>query len=72
MRCTIALSGLVLAMLLAVGCTNEKPGTDPSGRATSDPMNYKPGFEDQDISGGGFTDFNKKAFNRDVDNVFNP
>lgn len=41
--------------------------------ALSDPYNYSP-FRGQatDVSGGGITDFNSKAFKRDANSVFNP
>lgn len=71
MRYTIGLSVLGFAMLMGVGCA-DKTDTTAADRAMADPMNYKPGFEESDISGGGLTDFNKKAFRRDVDSVLNP
>ena len=71
MRYTIALSMIGLAMLMGVGCA-DKAETPAPDRALADPMHYKPGFEESDISGGGLTEFNKKAFRRDVDGVFNP
>ena len=71
MRYAISLSVIGLAMLVGGGCA-DKADTPAADRAMADPMNYKPGFEDSDISGGGLTDFNKKAFRRDVDSVLNP
>ena len=71
MRYTIALSMIGLAMLVGVGCA-DKAETPAPDRALADPMHYKPGFEESDISGGGLTEFNKKAIRREVDGVFNP
>ena len=71
MRYTIGLSVIGFAMLVGVGCA-DKAEAPPADRAMADPMHYKPGFEESDISGGGLTDFNKKAFRRDVDGVLNP
>ena len=72
MRYTIVLTVIGFAALMSLGCSSEKSGSDPSGRAMQDPMNYRPGFEESDISGGGLTDFDKKAFRKDVDGVLNP
>lgn len=71
MRYTIVLSVIGCAMLMVIGCT-EAPTNRPADRAMSDPMNYKPGFEDANISGGDLTNFDKKAFRKDVDSVLNP
>ena len=72
MRNIIALSVMGFAMLMAIGCTSNESTTLPADRAMADPMNYKPGFQESDISGGDLTNFDKKAFRRDVDNVLNP
>lgn len=72
MRYTIALAVIGFAALMAVGCDSGKPAQEPSDRAMQDPMNYRPGFDDSNISGGGITDFDKKAFRKDVDSVLNP
>ena len=63
------LAGCGLA--LAAGCMSESTRDDPTTRALSDPMNYSPNG-DQDISGGGLTDFHRDAFNKDMDHVLNP
>jgi hypothetical protein len=47
------------------------PEDDPTTRALGDPMNYSPGNND-DISGGGLTDFHGDAFKKDMDHVLNP
>ena len=35
-------------------------------------MNYSPSDQDEDISGGGLTEFHKDAFKKDMDHVLNP
>jgi hypothetical protein len=68
----MALAGV--AMVFAAGCSSETPSDegDPTTRALSDPMNYSPGHEDEDISGGGTTEFHGDAFKKDMDHVLNP
>ena len=56
------------------GCT-ETPTSDagdPTTRALSDPMGYTPNHDNEDITGGGFTDFDSDAFKKDMDRVLNP
>jgi hypothetical protein len=61
-----------LSGMMACGCSsNSHPKDDPTTRALSDPMNYAP-TEDQDITGGGLTDFHGDAFKKDMDHVLNP
>ena len=58
-----------------VGCSTDtkvSSGDDPTTRALSDPMNYSPKDQDQDIAGGGLTDFHQDAFKKDMDHVLNP
>lgn len=55
------------------GCTTS--GSEPSAydAARGDPMNYQGTSQEwPDVSGGGIGHFDKKAFNRDLNNVFNP
>jgi hypothetical protein len=61
-------------MICAAGCSSDAPSNngDPTTQAMSDPMNYSPGHEDEDISGGGMTDFHGDAFKKDMDHVLNP
>ena len=64
-----------MAGLAAWGCTSSSSGAgadDPTTRAMSDPMNYAPPSEDQNISGGGLTNFDSDAFKKDMDHVLNP
>ncbi len=72
MRYTMPMAVIGFAALMAAGCESAKPGPEPSDRALGDPMNYRPGFEDSDISGGGIMDFDKKAFRKDVNSVLDP
>jgi hypothetical protein len=71
-----SLPALFVAALavLAVGCTmdSESDRDDPTTRALSDPMNYSPSDQDQDVSGGGLTNFDSHAFKKDMDHVLNP
>jgi hypothetical protein len=61
-------------MIGAAGCSSDSQpeNGDPTTRAMSDPMNYSPGHEDEDISGGGLSDFHGDAFKKDMDHVLNP
>jgi len=62
------------ALALAAGCSSSPPKTDDSDsttRALNDPMNYSPQDED-DISGGGVTEFHGDAFKKDMNHVLNP
>ncbi len=70
---------LVASAAVAIGgCASDKPTTRPSGvkeradAAMRDPMSYEKDNEWPSISGGGISDFDKKAFDRDVDHVLNP
>jgi len=70
-----ALIGLLLA-----GCSSDssKPTTQPTSmRQRQDEMlahpgDYKMDEPNTDISGGGIGHFDKGAFNKDMDHVFNP
>jgi hypothetical protein len=72
-------SGLLLialaagAMAVAAGCSSSTPSQrdDPTTQALNDPMNYSPD-KDEDISGGGLTEFHGDAFKKDMDHVLNP
>ncbi len=61
------------AMALAAGCSSSKSSGegDPTTQALNDPMNYSPD-KDEDISGGGLTEFHGDAFKKDMDHVLNP
>jgi hypothetical protein len=77
---------LVLGLLLftispVIGCASHEPTTQPSESsrlsdrahaAERDPFNYKPENDRTDISGGGLDHFDKDAFRKDMDSVFNP
>ena len=71
-RLTILLA-LIFLTIAPFGCSSNSPSAqdDPTTRALSDPMNYSPNQND-DISGGGMTDFDKDAFKKDMDHVLNP
>ena len=73
---------LVALILLGMsGCTYNSSGDQPETfnqkqeESVRDPMNYKPDNENTrpyDISGGGFNNFDKKSFKKDLDNVLSP
>jgi len=68
----IALIVAMFAALALVGCSDSPSSeSDPTTRALSDPMNYSPN-QDDSVSGGGLTDFDKDAFKKDMDHVLNP
>jgi hypothetical protein len=64
----------------AGGCASDKPGPtsrpatarERQDKAMKDPFNYSPDADRTDISGGGLTDFDRDAFNRDVKHVLDP
>lgn len=66
---------LALVTVLAFGCA-DTPSTatsQPGDALLRDPMNYRPSSDDfPDVSGGGLGHFDKKGFNRDLNNVLNP
>jgi len=69
-----AVMAMVMLMLGAFGCTTDsgtRNADDPTTRAMADPMQYSPP-DDTDISGGGITNFDSKAFHKDMDHVVNP
>ena len=60
------------------GCSSDKhPTTRPASAsdrqdaALRDPFGYSPGI-DNDISGGGVSEFDRKAMRKDIDHVLNP
>lgn len=70
-RCHIL--GLALLTLALAGCSSSDDRPDQRDKALSDPMNYNPAGSDRtDVSGGGFFDFDKKAFKKDVNDVLLP
>jgi hypothetical protein len=74
MRLGLVLSACVAgALALAAGCSSSTPSEryDPTTQALNDPMNYSPD-KDEDISGGGLTEFHGDAFKKDMDHVLNP
>jgi hypothetical protein len=67
--------GVVCAVLgLGLGCADSKPvaTSQPGDALLRDPFGYKPNFDEPNISGGDFSHFDKKAFKKDWDSVFNP
>jgi hypothetical protein len=70
-----ALLLLALSGLLITGCTSgDGPTTrpsDPTKDALSDPMGYRPTFDD-DVSGGDMRHLDKKGLKGDADRFMNP
>ena len=72
---------VALSLLILPSCTHNTGGEEPStlrqkqDQTVRDPINYKPDNENTqpyDISGGGINNFDSKAFNKDLHNVFDP
>lgn len=67
-------------ILLSISCSNNQngPTTRPlsmeekQAQMMNDPFGYKTDTPNTDISGGDLTNFDRDAFKKDVDHVFNP
>jgi hypothetical protein len=60
-------------LALGFGCAEDRRSTSQPGDALlRDPMGYRPTFDEPNISGGDIGHFDKKAFKKDWDSVFNP
>jgi len=76
MKCCAGLF-LLAGLVIGPGCASREPTTRPQtaserqAEALHDPMNYKPGM-DEDISGGDVGNLDRKAMKRDIDHVLNP
>ena len=57
--------------IIGLGCASERHPTTRPASALDDPMGYKPAMND-DISGGGISNYDRAAVKRDVDHVLNP
>jgi len=72
---TLTASAGLLGILSACTSTSA-PQDDPTTRALNDPMNFHGDADDDDskynVSGGGLTNFDSKAFKRDMDGILNP
>jgi hypothetical protein len=65
--------GLAVLTIALAGCGGSGGRSDARDKGLLDPMNYNPAGNDRtDVSGGGFFDFDKKAFNKDVNDVLSP
>jgi hypothetical protein len=67
----VVLAAVAALALMAACTTNSSSSSDPTTRAISDPMHYEPQI-DTDVSGGNFDNFDRNAFNKDLDHVLNP
>jgi hypothetical protein len=67
---------MFLAACALTGCTTVTSTTRPaswSDQAKADPFHYDPTQSEwPSVSGGGIRNFDKNAFNRDLNNVLNP
>jgi hypothetical protein len=76
MKCCAGL--VLLCLVIGPGCASREPTTRPmtarerQADALHDPMNYKPGMDEHDISGGDVGNFDRKGMKRDIDHVLNP
>ena len=65
-------------LLCTSGCSDKNPDAkqkttrERQQDALRDPFGYSPHVENTDISGGDLGNFDKDAFGKDVDSVFNP
>jgi len=78
-RSSLAILYLLSSILfVSIGCSDKNPDTKPKTTherqqdALRDPFGYSPQVENTDISGGDLGNFDKDAFGKDVDSVFNP
>ncbi len=78
-RLAVTTSSVLILLTTAVSCSTPPAATtqpvnayDRQQKAMKDPFGYSPGFEKTDISGGNVGTFDKDAFKKDVDRVFNP
>ena len=76
----VVLATFTMLLLAAVGCADnhQQPTTRPltadekQAALMKDPWSYGGSTEKVDITGGKIGEFDKKAFNKDVDSVLNP
>ncbi len=76
LRLLFALAAVVLP-LAGCGSSDRQPTTRPASayqrqeEALKDPFGYSP-MDKPNISGGGLSEYDKKAMKRDIDHVLNP
>lgn len=66
---------VILALLaLTAACVDITPSSPAATRpsALDDPMNYRPNFNDADVSGGGLNEINRDALRRDLKELLDP
>lgn len=78
----LSVRGLLVGavVILSMACANNQksPTTRPltmeerQAQMLADPFGYKSDTPNADISGGDLTHFDKDAFKKDLDHVFNP
>jgi len=62
----------VLAACTADSNTTRSATSRPGDGLEKDPLGYNPQIEELNISGGSINNFDKNAFKKDMDDVFNP
>jgi len=71
----ILLAACSAGLLTLAACDmdyDKSDDADPTTRALADPMSYSPNFDNDTVTGGGTSNFDSKAFNKDVNHVLNP
>jgi hypothetical protein len=76
----VVLTAFAMLVLAALGCADnhQQPTTRPlsadekQAAVMKDPWGYGATGENVDITGGKISEFDKKAFKKDVDTVFSP
>ena len=74
LRWTYGLIPLLAFGLFSTGCATvpgEKNMDERQDQAMKDPFHYSPGDDIPDITGGGIGEFDPKAMQKDLNNVFN-
>lgn len=75
-RQAVLIAILPATCCIMAACTMESSGTQATSRPgdglEKDPLGYHPQIDELNISGGGLGNFDKRAFKKDLDDVFNP
>ncbi len=72
-------SAFIILPLLVLGCSGNKPTTQPTNirdrqdAALKDPFGYSVDLnKERDVSGGGIFELDKDGLKKDIDHVLNP
>jgi starvation-inducible outer membrane lipoprotein len=70
------IAAVVAGGLMVSGCASGPSQSEMAEQrqqqALSDPMNYSPSMDNTDITGGGDTNYDAKAMQRDIYDFWNP